>query len=143
MRLLILAATLAALAAGPVMAKDSTAGSDKMKSCAASWNAMSAAEKKATTHNAYTSKCMKGSATAPAAASTNKSAMATPAAASTNKSAMSASSAGKPASAKATMAPSANSPQGATARCKDGSYSHAANHTGACSNHGGVANWIK
>lgn len=142
MRLLLIAAALAALAANPVLAKDSTTGSDKMKACAASWNAMSAAEKKATTHNAYTSKCMKGSA----ATASNKTAMSTPAPASTNKSAMSANSAGKPASArtsKATTVSSANSPQGATARCKDGSYSHAANHTGACSDHGGVANWIK
>lgn len=36
----------------------------------------------------------------------------------------------------------ANDPNGATARCKDGTYSHAAHRTGACSRHGGVANWI-
>lgn len=29
-------------------------------------------------------------------------------------------------------------PQGATAICRDNSYSHSANHTGACSHHGGV-----
>ena len=33
-------------------------------------------------------------------------------------------------------------PTGATAQCKDGSYSHAKHHTGACSHHGGVAKWI-
>ncbi len=32
---------------------------------------------------------------------------------------------------------------GATARCKDGSYSHAKTHRGACSRHGGVAEWMK
>ncbi len=32
---------------------------------------------------------------------------------------------------------------GATARCKDGSYSHAKGHRGACSGHGGVAEWLK
>lgn len=32
---------------------------------------------------------------------------------------------------------------GATAQCKDGSYSHAASHRGACSNHGGVAKFLK
>lgn len=32
--------------------------------------------------------------------------------------------------------------KGATAKCKDGSYSHAANHSGACSRHGGVAEWL-
>jgi len=31
---------------------------------------------------------------------------------------------------------------GATAKCKDGMYSHATHHTGACSNHGGVAQWL-
>ncbi len=33
-------------------------------------------------------------------------------------------------------------PNGATAQCKDGSYSHAKHHTGACSHHGGVAKWL-
>ena len=32
---------------------------------------------------------------------------------------------------------------GATARCKDGTYSHAKTHRGACSGHGGVAEWMK
>ena len=31
---------------------------------------------------------------------------------------------------------------GATAMCKDGTYSHAKQHSGACSRHGGVANWL-
>ncbi len=31
---------------------------------------------------------------------------------------------------------------GATARCKDGKFSHAQHHTGACSRHGGVAEWL-
>jgi hypothetical protein len=34
-------------------------------------------------------------------------------------------------------------PVGATARCKDGTYSHSASHTGTCSRHGGVAEWLK
>ncbi len=29
-----------------------------------------------------------------------------------------------------------------TARCKDGTFSHAKHHTGACSRHGGVAGWL-
>lgn len=33
-------------------------------------------------------------------------------------------------------------PSGATARCKDGTYSHAKTHQGACSRHGGVAEWL-
>lgn len=31
---------------------------------------------------------------------------------------------------------------GATAQCKDGSYSHAPHHSGACSHHGGVAKFL-
>ncbi len=29
-----------------------------------------------------------------------------------------------------------------TAKCRDGSFSYARHHTGACSDHGGVAEWI-
>ena len=36
-----------------------------------------------------------------------------------------------------------NDPTDATAQCKDGTYSHAKNHQGACSNHGGVAKFLK
>ena len=36
-----------------------------------------------------------------------------------------------------------NDPTNATAQCKDGTYSHAKNHQGACSNHGGVAKFLK
>ena len=35
-----------------------------------------------------------------------------------------------------------SNPAGATAQCKDGTYSHAAHHSGACSRHGGVAKWL-
>jgi hypothetical protein len=31
---------------------------------------------------------------------------------------------------------------GATAKCKDGTFSHSAHHTGTCSHHGGVAEWL-
>ena len=34
-------------------------------------------------------------------------------------------------------------PTDAIAQCKDGKYSHAANHRGACSKHGGVAKFLK
>jgi len=37
----------------------------------------------------------------------------------------------------------ANTPANATARCKDGTYSYSKGHTGACSHHGGVAEWLK
>lgn len=35
-----------------------------------------------------------------------------------------------------------NNPKGAVAQCKDGLYSHAVNHQGACGHHGGVARWM-
>jgi uncharacterized membrane protein YgcG len=38
------------------------------------------------------------------------------------------------------QAPSA--PAGATARCRDGSWSFSQNHSGTCSHHGGVAQWL-
>lgn len=34
---------------------------------------------------------------------------------------------------------SAAGPSGATAKCRDGSYSHSVHHSGSCSRHGGVA----
>jgi hypothetical protein len=37
-------------------------------------------------------------------------------------------------------APSA--PEGATAKCLDGTYSFSQTHRGACSHHGGVAEWL-
>ena len=43
----------------------------------------------------------------------------------------------------ATKTPPADAPQGATAKCKDGTYSMAKQHRGACSRHGGVAEWYK
>ena len=33
-------------------------------------------------------------------------------------------------------------PDGATARCYDGSWSFSENHRGTCSHHGGVARWL-
>lgn len=33
-------------------------------------------------------------------------------------------------------------PSGATARCRDGTYSFSQHHRGTCSHHGGVASWL-
>ncbi|WP_330181735.1 DUF3761 domain-containing protein [Nocardia sp. NBC_01503] len=33
-------------------------------------------------------------------------------------------------------------PNGATARCGDGTYSFSRNHRGTCSHHGGVSKWL-
>jgi hypothetical protein len=39
-------------------------------------------------------------------------------------------------------AAAAAAPAGATGQCKDGTYTMAKNHQGACSSHGGVAKWL-
>jgi hypothetical protein len=41
-----------------------------------------------------------------------------------------------------TTAASASDPAGASAKCKDGTYSHSKHHSGTCSKHGGVAEWL-
>lgn len=33
-------------------------------------------------------------------------------------------------------------PAGASAKCRDGSYSFSKHHSGTCSHHGGVASWL-
>ena|SRR2546428_13980568 len=42
-----------------------------------------------------------------------------------------------------TVSKPSDAPADATAKCKDGTYSHAKQHRGACSGHGGVAEWYK
>jgi len=34
-------------------------------------------------------------------------------------------------------------PNGASAKCRDGTYSFSRNHRGTCSHHGGVGQWLK
>ncbi|HEY8201132.1 MAG TPA: DUF3761 domain-containing protein, partial [Actinomycetota bacterium] len=38
---------------------------------------------------------------------------------------------------------SATVPAGATAVCRDGTYSFSQHHQGTCSRHGGVSRWIE
>ena len=49
-----------------------------------------------------------------------------------------------PAAAKSapTATASNTDPTGATAKCKDGTYSKSQHHSGTCSSHGGVAQWL-
>lgn len=37
---------------------------------------------------------------------------------------------------------SGQTPRGATAKCRDGSYSFSQHHRGTCSRHGGVSAWL-
>jgi Protein of unknown function (DUF3761) len=81
----------------------------------------------------------KPAADATAAAPAAAPAAAAPAAAATTPAAAKASTASK-------SAPSAaagnTDPTAATAKCKDGTYSKSAHHSGTCSSHGGVAEWL-
>ena len=108
-----------------------TAQQATMKSCAATWTGMSAADKGKTTYKAYMSTCLKApaatAAAAPAAAMTAKPAAATPAA-------MTA----KPAAA----APAAMKAEAGSAKCKDGKTVTYTHRSGTCSGHGGVASWL-
>ena len=38
---------------------------------------------------------------------------------------------------------SGTAPPGASAQCRDGSYSFSLHHSGTCSHHGGVSQWLK
>jgi hypothetical protein len=94
---LILAATFASLLGTPALA-------DTMEHCAASWKAMTPADKAKTTYKDYSAMCLKADYKAMPAV-------------------------------ESTAAP----PVGATAQCKDGSYSTSKTASGRCSSHGGVA----
>jgi predicted lipid-binding transport protein (Tim44 family) len=48
----------------------------------------------------------------------------------------------KATSAKSSTKVSNKDPAGATAKCKDGTYSHATHASGTCSRHGGVDTWM-
>ena len=84
---------------------------------------------------------------APAAAATAAkpapTAAATPAAPAAPAAAPAKPAAAASAASASTAAHSVNSDAtGATAKCKDGSYSHSKTHSGTCSKHGGVADWL-
>ena len=106
-----------------------------MKSCAAKWSGMAAADKSKTTYKAYMSSCMKAPASTAAAAPaamTAKPVAAAPAAAMT----------AKPATPKATPAAAAMKSESGTAKCKDGKTVTYTHRSGTCSGHGGVASWM-
>lgn len=114
------AACAALLAILPARAAN-TAQQTTMKSCAATWKTMSAADKAKTKYSDYMSSCMKTPA---------KTAAAAPAASSMAMTAKPATSSG------AAMA------TGGKAKCKDGTTVTYKNRSGTCSGHGGVATWM-
>ena len=122
---LVTALTAAAFAA-PSHAAD-TAQQANMKSCAATWNGMAAADKSKTTYKAYMSTCLKAPASTAAA----------PAAMTAKPVAMTA----KPATP-AAAAPAAMKAESGSAKCKDGKTVTYTHRSGTCSGHGGVASWL-
>lgn len=112
-----------AMAALPARAAD-TAQQGTMKSCAATWKTMSAADKAKTKYTDYMANCMKAKPAAAAAPA--------PAAAMTAKPAASSGSA-------MTMAAPA---EGGKAKCKDGTTVTYKKRQGTCSGHGGVGTWL-
>jgi hypothetical protein len=121
---LFTAAVICTAMALPASAAD-TPQQGAMKSCAATWKTMAAADKAKTKYKDYMSTCMK--APAPAAA----------AAAAPAPMAMSAKPMAKMDSMK--MAAPAG---GGSAKCKDGKVVTYKNRQGTCSGHGGVATWM-
>jgi hypothetical protein len=51
--------------------------------------------------------------------------------------------ASEPPATRSPVTPTSTAPKGATARCRDGSYSMSLQHRGACSRHGGVESWLQ
>ncbi len=125
----LVAAVGTAVFAGPVFSAD-TPQQANMKSCAATWNGMAAADKSKTTYKAYMATCLKApastAAAAPAAMTAKPVAAAAPAAM----------------TAKPAAAPAAMKAESGSAKCKDGKTVTYAHRSGTCSGHGGVASWL-
>lgn len=115
-----------AVFAGTALSAD-TPQQANMKSCAATWKGMAAADKSKTTYKEYMAGCLKAPASTAAAAPAAMTAK--PAAAMT----------AKPAAA---AAPAAMKAEGGTAKCKDGKTVTYTHRSGTCSGHGGVASWM-
>jgi hypothetical protein len=116
------AVLVAAAFALPALAAD-TPQQTAMKTCAANWKAMPAADKGKTKYQDYMGTCMKDGGKTQAAASS-----------SSMSSSMSMSS-----SSSMKMAAPAG---GGSAKCKDGTTVTYKHRQGTCSGHGGVATWM-
>ena len=117
---LFTAAVICAATAAPVSAADTTQQAT-MKSCAATWKTMSAADKAKTKYTDYIGTCMKAPAKTAAAPAMTMSAM--------------------PAMSSGSMMMAAPK-GGGSAKCKDGTTVTYKSRKGTCSGHGGVATWM-
>jgi hypothetical protein len=129
MRIFTISVAVASLAlASPVFA---AGGNPTMKQCAAQWQSMKGAGTAKGSYHDFSKACLAGKTSAAPARTPSTSRM--------QRVGPTAAPAAPGAPAKGSNADAA----GATARCKDGAYSHAKGHSGACSHHGGVAQWLK
>jgi hypothetical protein len=151
MRVLTLALTLASLtAAAPLAAQAQTTAptshatthstsKSAMHDCAAQWQSMKKAHTAHGTYKEFSKTCLSKSATGPSTSQMAANEQKAPRTTShTRMQRMEQGTAAAPTSKSA-----GHEAAGATAKCKDGTFSHAQTHSGACSRHGGVAQWLK
>jgi hypothetical protein len=119
---LFTAAVICAAIALPASAAD-TPQQGAMKSCAATWKTMAAADKAKTKYKDYMSTCMKAPAATAAAAPAPMAMTAKP-------------------MAKMDSMKMAAPAGGGSAKCKDGKTVTYKSRQGTCSGHGGVATWM-
>ena len=125
MRILIAAVAACLLIAGAAQSKD-------MKACSADWKAQKTAKATGSqTHKQFMTTCL--AAGSPGVAPT-------PPAASVP---MQQPGKGTPNAGVAPSMAVASAPTGATAKCKDGAFSMSKHHSGSCSHHGGVAQFLQ
>ena len=125
MRILIAASAACLLFAGAAEAKD-------MKACSADWKAQKTARTSGSqTHKQFMTTCLAagspGVAPSPPAASVP----------------VQQPGKGTPNAGVAPSMAAASAPTGATAKCKDGTFSMSKHHSGSCSHHGGVAQFLQ
>jgi hypothetical protein len=156
MRRSVVALAVVALAL-PALPGFAAAADSPMKVCSEQWQAMKKAGAAKGSYQDFSKACLsKASASAPAPAPGPKHAMmakkptanpaATPAAAAALAPAPSPAVPKAPKAPKAKGAPTVKAsdtdPTGATAQCKDGTYSHSKSHSGSCAGHKGVAKFL-
>ncbi len=125
MRILIVATAACLLIAGAAQAKD-------MKACSADWKAQKTAKTAGSqTRKQFMTTCL--AAGSPGVAPT-------PPVASVP---MQQPGKGAPNAGVAPSMAAASAPSGATAKCKDGSFSMSKHHSGSCSHHGGVTTFLQ
>jgi hypothetical protein len=127
MRVFAISAAVASLALAGPGSTAAAAGNPTMKQCAAQWQAMKKAGTAKGSYSDFSKSCLAGKTSGTRTPAQTRMQQTGP----------------KPAAPAAAPRGSNADATGATAKCKDGAYSHAQGHSGACAHHGGVAQWLK